>query len=69
MDIDCLAYLSLFMFVCLGWFFKTGSLCIHGYPGTHSLDQGGLELRLFDFLHGCWGLKLSQLNQVDIMLA
>jgi hypothetical protein len=29
------------------WFFKTGfvSLCSSGCPGTHSVDQAGLELR------------------------
>lgn len=68
MEIDCLVHLCLF--VCLfGLVFQDrASLCIHGYTGTYSVDQGGLELRLFDFLHGCWRLKLNQLNQVDIML-
>jgi hypothetical protein len=27
------------------WFFKTGFLCSSGCPGTHSVDQAGLELR------------------------
>jgi hypothetical protein len=30
------------LFVC---FFKTGFLCVAGCPGTHSVDQAGLELR------------------------
>jgi hypothetical protein len=43
------------LFVCFGflWFLVFGvlfskdrvSLCSPGYPGTHSLDQAGLELR------------------------
>jgi hypothetical protein len=37
--------LSLF-FVCLFFVFRDRvSLCIPGYPGTHSVDQAGLELR------------------------
>jgi hypothetical protein len=33
-------------FVCLFWFFETGFLlCSPGCPGTHSVDQAGLELR------------------------
>jgi hypothetical protein len=27
------------------FFFETGFLCSPGYPGTHSVDQAGLELR------------------------
>jgi hypothetical protein len=35
------------LFVCLvGWFFQDRVfLCSPGYPGTHSVDQAGLELR------------------------
>jgi hypothetical protein len=34
------------LFVCLfGWFFETGFLYSPGCPGTHSVDQAGLELR------------------------
>jgi hypothetical protein len=36
------------LFVCLFvfCFFETGvSLCSSGYPGTHSVDQAGLQLR------------------------
>jgi hypothetical protein len=29
----------------LFWFFETGFLCSPGCPGTHSVDQAGLELR------------------------
>ena len=29
----------------LFFLFKTGFLCSPGYPGTHSVDQAGLELR------------------------
>lgn len=29
----------------LVWFSKSGSLCSPGYPGTHSVDQVGLQLR------------------------
>jgi hypothetical protein len=40
-----LVFLVLFCF--LVWFFETEFLCIYspGCPGTHSLDQAGLELR------------------------
>jgi hypothetical protein len=45
----CLCVLFLFLFfVCLfGWlvFQDRVSLCSSGYPGTHSVDQAGLELR------------------------
>jgi hypothetical protein len=41
-----------FYFCLVGWFlfffFETGdrvSLCSSGHPGTHSVDQAGLELR------------------------
>jgi hypothetical protein len=36
-----------FFFVCLlvFCFFETGFLCSPGYPGTHFVDQAGLELR------------------------
>jgi hypothetical protein len=35
-----------FLFVCLFCFFQDRiSLCSPGYPGTHSVDQAGLELR------------------------
>jgi hypothetical protein len=27
------------------WFFETGFFCSPGCPGTHSVDQAGLELR------------------------
>ena len=34
-----------FCFVYLFWFFKTGFLCsFRACPGTHSIDQAGLEL-------------------------
>jgi hypothetical protein len=43
--------MNLLFFVCLvGWFFaclffETGLLCSPGCPGTHFVDQAGLELR------------------------
>ena len=46
-----LAFLFLFvcfvlLFVCLFYFFRDRvSLCSLGCPGTHSVDQAGLELR------------------------
>jgi hypothetical protein len=33
------------LFVCGFFFFKTGFLCRPGCPGTHFVDQAGLELR------------------------
>ena len=34
-----------FLFVCCFCFFEAGfPLCISGCPGTHSLDQAGLEI-------------------------
>jgi hypothetical protein len=33
------------LFVCLFWFFETGFLYSPGCPGTHFVDQAGLELR------------------------
>jgi hypothetical protein len=41
-------FLFLFLFACLFvlvWFFETGFLCSPGCPGTHFVDQAGLELR------------------------
>jgi hypothetical protein len=41
-------YLFLFyfiLFIYLFWFFETEFLCSPGCPGTHSVDQAGLELR------------------------
>jgi hypothetical protein len=38
--------IKLFFFFFFFWFFKTGFLCIApGCPGTHFVDQAGLELR------------------------
>ena len=44
--------LFVFLFGCLVgwlvglvWFFETGFLCSPGRPGTHSVDQAGLQLR------------------------
>jgi hypothetical protein len=41
-----LVFVCLFvcLFVCF-WFFDTGFFCSPGCPGTHSVDQAGLELR------------------------
>jgi hypothetical protein len=33
------------LFVCFGFFWDRVSLCSPGCPGTHSVDQAGLELR------------------------
>jgi hypothetical protein len=33
-----------YIYICV-WFFKTGFLCSPGCPGTHFVDQAGLELR------------------------
>jgi hypothetical protein len=37
--------LLLFLFVCFLFFRDRVSLCSPGYPGTHYVDQAGLELR------------------------
>jgi hypothetical protein len=37
--------IGLFLFFVLDFFFKTEFLCSPGCPGTHSVDQAGLELR------------------------
>jgi hypothetical protein len=42
----CLFSFVLFLFVWLVgwfWFFETGFLCSPGCPGTHFVDQAGLE--------------------------
>jgi hypothetical protein len=40
------SFFFFFWFLVFGfWFFETGFLCSPGCPGTHSVDQGGLELR------------------------
>jgi hypothetical protein len=46
----CWQVYSFCLFVCLFlflffWFFETGFFCSPGCPGTHSVDQAGLELR------------------------
>jgi hypothetical protein len=39
-------YLSFFFFFFFFWVLRDRvSLCSPGYPGTHSVDQAGLELR------------------------
>ena len=38
--------LSLGCVVCLDFFLRPGFSVYPGYPGTHSVDQAGLELRL-----------------------
>jgi hypothetical protein len=39
-------FITLFFCFVLFWFFQDRvSLCIPGCPGTHSVDQAGLELR------------------------
>jgi hypothetical protein len=38
--------LESFVFVCFCFCFRDRvSLCSHGYPGTHFVDQAGLEFR------------------------
>jgi hypothetical protein len=37
--------LLFFVFVFVFWFFKTGFFYSPGCPGTHLVDQAGLELR------------------------
>jgi hypothetical protein len=36
---------NLLQLFCFVLFFQTGSLCSPGCPGTHSVDQAGLELK------------------------
>ena len=37
------SFVCLFVFVCLFLFFETGFLCSPGCPGTHFVDQAGLD--------------------------
>jgi hypothetical protein len=43
-DIQAVTFFFLFLSFFF-WFFETGFLCNPGCPGTHSVDQAGLELR------------------------
>jgi hypothetical protein len=46
------------LFVCWGVFWDRVSLYSLGCPGTHSVDQAGLELRNPPaLLPKCWGLR------------
>jgi hypothetical protein len=42
---ECLCIFFIYLLFLYFWFFKTGFLCIPDCPGTHFVDQAGLELR------------------------
>jgi hypothetical protein len=45
MFLFCFVLFCFWVFVCLFVFRDRVSLCSPGYPGTHFVDQAGLELR------------------------
>jgi hypothetical protein len=45
MSIDFISYMVYFILFFFFCFFETVSLCSPGCPGTHAVDQAGLELR------------------------
>ena len=51
MEIKEIELIGFFIFMNLTFGFSNRvSLCALGYPGTHSVEQAGLEFTLFNFL-------------------